>query len=250
MKFLTCRQLSPGVEFVLSHTAEPVLYVIKRQYRQSPESTIQQAFYYVYFGSVYQAPTLAACLRARTNRCSHQLGVAFRKLKSDLEPLAWRQRQRAKRLRRSGMGSEPYMPQALQSTATTADAVASAAVGTREQAGGAAPQQQEDADKVADSRPLDPQDASHVAVALQDAMAATVGALPAATEPKAGPQSSLATACTVPAPPVDPGVEKAERQAAQGMAQQPAVTVDSWHWMKRSDDVILNVLGRCASELC
>ena len=92
--------MEPGVEFVVSFAAEPVLFVIKRQYREDVQSATQQAFYYVLHGSVYQAPALHACLHARTDRCLHHLDAAFTRLKRDLEPHSW-QEERRKRLKRS-----------------------------------------------------------------------------------------------------------------------------------------------------
>lgn len=96
---MRCSTLKPGVEFVLASCQEPVLYVIKRQYRQSPERTRQEAFYYVLHGTIYMAPSLHACMTSRMDRCLFNLEAAFDILKHDLEPLEWKERQRVKRLR-------------------------------------------------------------------------------------------------------------------------------------------------------
>lgn len=82
---------------MLTACQEPVLYVIKRQQRLSPDRTRQEAFYYVLHGSVYQAPCLHTCLTSRLKRCLYSLDSAFSQLQHDLEPLEWKERQRVKR---------------------------------------------------------------------------------------------------------------------------------------------------------
>ena len=91
--------MAPGVEFVVSFAADPVLYVIKRQFREDAHKATQQAFYYVLRGSVYQASSLHACAQARMKRFLHHLNAAFIQLKRDLEPLSW-QAARAQQLKR------------------------------------------------------------------------------------------------------------------------------------------------------
>lgn len=133
--------MKPGVEFVLATVQEPVLYVIKRQYRESPSSTQQQAFYYVLFGTIYMAPSLHAALKARVARCLHNLQSSFSQLKRDLEPLGWKERQRAKRIRAaaqqasSGAGAGPES--AAAPDGGQADRSDAAAVQSRDDAGDA-----------------------------------------------------------------------------------------------------------------
>lgn len=98
---LCCRTMAPGIEYVLTFVQEPSLYVIKRQYRTSPESAIQQAFYYCLHGDIFQAPTLLACLQARMERCKFHIEEVFDNLKSDLEPLGWRTRHRNRKIKRA-----------------------------------------------------------------------------------------------------------------------------------------------------
>lgn len=93
--------MAPGIEYVLTFVQEPSLYVIKRQYRTSPDSAIQQAFYYCLYGDIFQAPTLLACIQARTERCKYHMEQVFDKLKSDLEPLGWRTRHRNRKIKRA-----------------------------------------------------------------------------------------------------------------------------------------------------
>lgn len=96
-----CRTMAPGIEYVLTFVQEPSLYVIKRQYRTSPDSAVQQAFYYCLYGDIFQAPTLLACIQARTERCKYHMEQVFDRLKSDLEPLGWRTRHRNRKIKRA-----------------------------------------------------------------------------------------------------------------------------------------------------
>ena len=49
-----------GVEYELIHAQDPILYVIRKQMRHSPQDTVNLAVYYVLAGVVYQAPDLGA----------------------------------------------------------------------------------------------------------------------------------------------------------------------------------------------
>ena len=93
--------MPPGLEYVLSFATEPTLYVIKCQHRNSPESATQKAFYYVLHGSIYEAPSVLSCLQVRAERCRYYLQQAFNRLKCDLEPLGWRERQREQKVKRA-----------------------------------------------------------------------------------------------------------------------------------------------------
>jgi hypothetical protein len=97
---LVHRYMPPGLEYVLSFASEPTLYVIKCQHRNNPESATQKAFYYVLHGSIYQAPSVLSCLQVRVERCRYHVQQAFQHLKTDLEPLGWRQRQREQKVKR------------------------------------------------------------------------------------------------------------------------------------------------------
>jgi MED6 mediator sub complex component len=219
--------MPPGIEFVITFVSEPALYVIKRQYRHSPESATQQAFYYVLFGNVYQAPTLLACLRARSRRCAHNLGVAFQQFKKDLEPLQWRERQRAKQLRRG---------------AAAAAAVAGAGAGSDVKAAQADTLLAEAAAAGASTPGHDRQGRDSPASTAAQAVHAPQGAEQAAGPSTAGPRSG-----------VDNAQSRAvamEQEAAKAIVQQDPLTAEGWKWMKRTDDVILNVLGRYAATAC
>lgn len=47
---LHCRQLAPGIEYVLQEVQEPHLFVIKRQYRSAPTTVTAHAIYYILEG--------------------------------------------------------------------------------------------------------------------------------------------------------------------------------------------------------
>ena len=161
--------------------------------------------YYVLAANIYQAPTLQACLRARTRRCAFHLGAAFTRLQADLEPLEWRERQRTKRLKRTGAVAsatsaekpdiDHVLAQADASLTQAATAASATAEGGQAVERGAAAQTNARKDK-------------H----LQD---------------------------------VDV-VDALEREAAAATVQAPPAPQDHYLWVRRTDDVIINVLSRCA----
>lgn len=59
-----------GLEYILLHVQEPILYVIRKQHRHSPIQTIPLADYYIIAGIVYQAPDLASVLNSRLVSCT------------------------------------------------------------------------------------------------------------------------------------------------------------------------------------
>jgi mediator of RNA polymerase II transcription subunit 6 len=66
-----------GLEYILLHVQEPILYVIRKQHRHSPGQVTPQADYYILAGYVYQAPDLNAVINSRTLTCVHHLISAF-----------------------------------------------------------------------------------------------------------------------------------------------------------------------------
>ena len=54
-----------GVEYILLHVQEPILYVIRKQHRHSPTQATPLADYYIIAGVVYQAPDLMSVLNSR-----------------------------------------------------------------------------------------------------------------------------------------------------------------------------------------
>ena len=196
--------MGPGIEFVVTYASEPVLYVIKRQLRVSAQDATQQAFYYVLFGNIYQAPSLHACLTARTARCLHHVETAFAQLRTDLEPLAWRARLRSKRLKRS------------QSRAAAA-----------QRDGDASDHDRMDATSPRAASPSSARSAHTRASAVGDA----------ADEPT-GQVEGGATAAEA---------DALDREAARGVAQQQRMTAQRYQWIRQTDNVIENVLGRCGA---
>ena len=54
-----------GIEFILLHVQEPILYVIRKQHRHSPTEATPMADYYIIAGTIYQAPDLASVFNSR-----------------------------------------------------------------------------------------------------------------------------------------------------------------------------------------
>ena len=54
-----------GLEYILLHVQGPILYVIRKQHRHSPNDTTPIADYYIIAGTVYQAPDLASIFNSR-----------------------------------------------------------------------------------------------------------------------------------------------------------------------------------------
>lgn len=229
--------MNPGLEFVITFASEPMLYVIKRQFREDAQSAIQQAFYYVLFGNIYQAPSLHACLQARMDRCLHHLATAFSQLKRDLEPLAWREKERNKRLKRAHAEHAAGQAQARGSNGVENvppqhkdDAVQGSAVSGTHAA--SAPSLEAQA-------ALSSQRASEGAKgALETAVAGGAGGGTAAAATASGRGGDAATT-------VRHHEVLLEQRAAQAIVQQESLTSARWHWVKQSDTVILNVLSRC-----
>jgi len=64
-----------GLEYILLHVAEPILYVIRKQHRHNPSEATPIADYYIIGGTVYKAPDLANVINARI------VGIIFRMIK-------------------------------------------------------------------------------------------------------------------------------------------------------------------------
>ena len=54
-----------GLEYMLLHVQEPILYVIRKQHRHSATQVTPLADYYIIAGVVYQAPDLGSVLNSR-----------------------------------------------------------------------------------------------------------------------------------------------------------------------------------------
>lgn len=57
-----------GVEYILLHVQDPILYVIRKQHRYSPTEATPMADYYIIAGTVYQAPDLCSVFNSRLVR--------------------------------------------------------------------------------------------------------------------------------------------------------------------------------------
>lgn len=66
-----------GLEYVLLHVQEPILYVIRKQHRHTPSQVTPLADYYVIAGVVYQAPDLASVLNSRLLSAVHHIQSSF-----------------------------------------------------------------------------------------------------------------------------------------------------------------------------
>lgn len=54
-----------GVEYILLHVHEPILYVIRKQHRHNPQEATPLADYYIIAGIVYKAPDLCSVISSR-----------------------------------------------------------------------------------------------------------------------------------------------------------------------------------------
>ncbi|XP_005877323.1 PREDICTED: mediator of RNA polymerase II transcription subunit 6-like isoform X2 [Myotis brandtii] len=79
MQRLTLEHLNQmvGVEYILSHAQEPILFIIQKQQRQSPTQVIPLADYYIIAGVIYQAPDLGSVINSRVLTAVHGIQSAF-----------------------------------------------------------------------------------------------------------------------------------------------------------------------------
>lgn len=63
-----------GVEYILLHVQDPILYVIRKQHRHSPTEATPMADYYIIAGTIYQAPDLASVFNSRLVIYFHPFG--------------------------------------------------------------------------------------------------------------------------------------------------------------------------------
>ncbi|CAG9766148.1 unnamed protein product [Ceutorhynchus assimilis] len=66
-----------GLEYVLLHVQEPILYVVRKQHRHSPQQVTPLADYYIIAGIIYQAPDLASVLNSRLLSAVFHLQSSF-----------------------------------------------------------------------------------------------------------------------------------------------------------------------------
>ncbi|KAK3587429.1 hypothetical protein CHS0354_007915 [Potamilus streckersoni] len=79
MQRLSQDQLSnmTGVEYVLLHAQDPILYIVRKQHRHSPQQVTPLADYYIIAGIVYQAPDLCSVINSRLLNAVYNLQTAF-----------------------------------------------------------------------------------------------------------------------------------------------------------------------------
>lgn len=66
-----------GMEYILLHVQDPILYVIRKQHRHSPSEATPMADYYIIAGTIYQAPDLASVFNSRLLAFVNNLQGAF-----------------------------------------------------------------------------------------------------------------------------------------------------------------------------
>ncbi|XP_002731302.1 mediator of RNA polymerase II transcription subunit 6-like isoform X2 [Saccoglossus kowalevskii] len=71
-----------GIEYILLHVQEPILYVIRKQLRHSPQNVTPLANYYIIAGIVHQAPDLCSVLNARMLTATHNIQSSFNEARS------------------------------------------------------------------------------------------------------------------------------------------------------------------------
>jgi len=71
-----------GIEYILLHVQEPILYVIRKQDRKSPSFAEAKADYYIIAGVVYQAPDLGSVFNSRMLNTTNNLQSAFEEAQS------------------------------------------------------------------------------------------------------------------------------------------------------------------------
>ncbi|GAB6024324.1 Thioredoxin- transmembrane protein 1 [Chamberlinius hualienensis] len=66
-----------GMEYILLHCQEPILYVVRKQHRHSPQQVTPLADYYIIAGVVYQAPDIGSVINSRILSAVHHIQTAF-----------------------------------------------------------------------------------------------------------------------------------------------------------------------------
>nr|CAG4648263.1 EOG090X0E0D [Moina brachiata]SVE93273.1 EOG090X0E0D [Moina brachiata] len=71
-----------GLEYMLLHVQEPILYVVRKQHRISQTVVTPMADYYIIAGVVYQAPDLGSVINSRILSAVNHLQGAFDEARS------------------------------------------------------------------------------------------------------------------------------------------------------------------------
>ncbi|CAH1791863.1 unnamed protein product, partial [Owenia fusiformis] len=71
-----------GVEYILLHVQEPILYIVRKQHRHSPNQVTALTDYYIIAGVVYQAPDLGSVVSSRLLNATFNLQSSFEEAQS------------------------------------------------------------------------------------------------------------------------------------------------------------------------
>lgn len=71
-----------GLEYELIHAQQPILFVIRKQRRHSPEQVTPLTYYYIIAGVIYQAPDLASIINSRLLTSVYNIQSAFEEVQS------------------------------------------------------------------------------------------------------------------------------------------------------------------------
>uniref|UniRef100_A0A8C5KST2 Mediator of RNA polymerase II transcription subunit 6 n=1 Tax=Jaculus jaculus TaxID=51337 RepID=A0A8C5KST2_JACJA len=66
-----------GIEYILLHAQEPILFIIRKQQWQLPAQVIPLADYYIIAGVIYQAPDLGSVINSRVLTAVYGIQSAF-----------------------------------------------------------------------------------------------------------------------------------------------------------------------------
>lgn len=75
-----------GIEYILLHVQDPILYVIRKQHRHTPTEATPMADYYIIAGTIYQAPDLASVFNSRLVLGFRHLENIFNQIHSNIVP--------------------------------------------------------------------------------------------------------------------------------------------------------------------
>jgi len=71
-----------GVEYMLLHAQEPILYIIRKQQRFSPTQVQPMASYHIIGGNIYQTPDVGSIINSRLASATAALNSSFSELAS------------------------------------------------------------------------------------------------------------------------------------------------------------------------
>lgn len=81
--FFISREMK-GTEYCLLYAHEPILYVIRKQYRTSPKETSFLEDFFILSGTVYKCPSLESLVHSKLRNLSHLLSMCVSECNSCL----------------------------------------------------------------------------------------------------------------------------------------------------------------------